>query len=203
MPFGLKNAPSIFQRHMDSIFSHLDFAVVYIDDILIFSNNAIEHLKHLKIFFELAEQNNLVISEKKMVLGVEEIEFLGSTIGLGRIKLQKHIVESILKVPDNIGENIKDIRSFLGKLNHIREYIPNLAKLAGPIYAKTRLKGERKFNREDEKLVRKLKEIVKNLPPLSLPPESSYLIIQVDESLEAWGGILLSSGNLINIVKEN
>ena len=52
MPFGLKNAPNIFQRKMEDIFNkHKDFAIVYIDDILVFSKNRQEHKGHLQIIF--------------------------------------------------------------------------------------------------------------------------------------------------------
>ena len=46
MSFGLKNAPHIFQRMMDRIFSKYSFIVVYIDDILVFSKTFHEHIKH-------------------------------------------------------------------------------------------------------------------------------------------------------------
>ena len=53
MPFGLKNAPSIFQRKMDNIFRDNDlFVVVYIDDILVFSKNKKKHIGHLQIVFK-------------------------------------------------------------------------------------------------------------------------------------------------------
>ena len=54
MPFGLKNAPSEFQNMMNNIFNYyLEFSIVYIDDVLIFSNYIEEHFKHLKIFKKL------------------------------------------------------------------------------------------------------------------------------------------------------
>ena len=50
MPFGLKNAPSIFQRKMNNIFRDNDsFVAVYIDDILVFSKNKKKHIGHLQI----------------------------------------------------------------------------------------------------------------------------------------------------------
>ena len=51
MPFGLKNAPQIFQRMMGKIFSKYSFILVYIDDILVFSKTFHEHIKHLELVF--------------------------------------------------------------------------------------------------------------------------------------------------------
>ncbi|GLT29446.1 hypothetical protein SLA2020_043150 [Shorea laevis] len=67
MPFGLKNAPSIFQKKMDQIFKkYPDFVLVYIDDILVFSKTETEHIKHLQVVFTEFLKNGLIISKKKM-----------------------------------------------------------------------------------------------------------------------------------------
>ena len=66
MPFGLKNAPPTFQRLMIELFrKHLDeFVVVYIDDILVYSKTFEDHMKHLKIVFEILQKANLMIKLK-------------------------------------------------------------------------------------------------------------------------------------------
>lgn len=108
MPFGLKNAPRIFQRKMDGLFNHLSkFCIVYIDDILVFSQNEKDHFKHLRQVFQILIDNSLVISKKKLVLNKRRIEFLGHTIGDGMIELQPHIVEKLLNFPDKLKDKNK------------------------------------------------------------------------------------------------
>ena len=69
MPFGLKNASSEFQNMMNNIFNeYTKFSIVYIDDILIFSNSIEEHFKHLKKFQKIVRENGLVISASKIKL---------------------------------------------------------------------------------------------------------------------------------------
>ena len=64
MPFGLKNAPSEFQNIMNDIFNQFsNFIIVYIDDILVFSNSIEDHFKHLEMFKTLVIQNGLVLSK--------------------------------------------------------------------------------------------------------------------------------------------
>ena len=66
MPFGLKNAPAIFQRKMDNIFSkYKEFVIVYIDDILIFSRTREEHIGHLKLVFAEFIKHGIIISSKR------------------------------------------------------------------------------------------------------------------------------------------
>ena len=63
MPFGLKNAPSEFQNIMNDIFTpHTNFIIVYIDDVLVFSNTIDQHFKHLHIFISVMERSGLAAS---------------------------------------------------------------------------------------------------------------------------------------------
>ena len=198
MPFGLKTAPNIFQRKMDSIFKkHHSFVLVYIDDILVFSRTQEEHYKHLRIVFQLFIENGLIISKKKMELCKEiiskkkmelckeYIEYLGVRIGKGKIQLQPHIAQKILEFPDKI-EDKKKLQSFLGTLNYARPFIKDLSKIVGPLYSKTTPNGQKYFNQQDIELVKKIKEICKSLPELELPLESDYIVIEVDASEKGW-----------------
>ena len=92
MPFGLKNAPSIFQRKMDSIFREYDsFVVIYIDDILVYGENKKKHIGHLQLVFKNFDKHGIIISKPKIQLFQATIEFLGVVIGKGQIVLQPHI----------------------------------------------------------------------------------------------------------------
>jgi ribonuclease HI len=190
MPLGLKNAPALFQRKMQNIFNeNQEFILVYIDDILIFSRSYKEHIAHLEIFFRKVEQHGLILSKRKMEICKEKINFLGHEIGDGKIHLQDHIAKKILQFPDVMNDK-KTLQQFLGIVNYARNYIENLAKLAGPLYAKLRKNGQKHFNSEDIKLVRNIKERVKDLKPLELPLDDNYFIIETDASELGWGAIL-------------
>ncbi|GJR21845.1 Orf y [Tanacetum coccineum] len=90
MPFGLKNAPAVFQRKMDKCFKGTEsFIAVYIDDILVFSKNEKNHAKHLEKMLKICEDNDLVLSLTKMKIAVSTIDFLGVVIGEGTIKMHR------------------------------------------------------------------------------------------------------------------
>ena len=94
MSFGLKTAPPIFQRKMDSIFGEYKrFVLVYVDDILVFSKDIKEHLGHLQTVFRLFVENGIIISKKKKELCKNYINFLGVVLGEGKIKLQPHMAK--------------------------------------------------------------------------------------------------------------
>ena len=97
LPFGLKNAPQIFQRKMDDIFKEYDFIHVYVDDMLISSKNIDQHLIYLEKFIDLCISNGIDLSKKKTIIGEPKIDFLGLIIYSEGIELQTHILKTFQK----------------------------------------------------------------------------------------------------------
>ena len=190
MPFGLKNAPAIFQRKMDNCFKGTEsFIAVYIDDILVFSRNEEEHACHLEVMLSICEKHGLVLSLTKMKIAVPEVEFLGAHINQGKIKLQPHIIKKIADFDLEKLKEKKGLRSWLGILNYARSYIPNLGTLLGPLYSKVSPHGDKRLKPSDITLIRKVQELVQNLPDLEFPPEDAYIVLETDGCMEGWGGI--------------
>ena len=128
MPLGLKNTPQVFQRKIDKILSdYLSFIIVYIDDMLICSDNEKDHEKHLNIFITLCKEHDIVFSEKKVEIKKKEIEFLGMILDSKGIKLQSHIAEKIKDFPNELRTK-EMIHNFLRCLNYSSDFIKDLAK---------------------------------------------------------------------------
>ena len=86
MPFGLKNAPSKFQNIMNEIFNQFyDFIIIYIDDVLVYSDSVEQHWKHLNKFVETVKSNGLSLSTTKINLFQTKVRFLGHHIHQGTI----------------------------------------------------------------------------------------------------------------------
>nr|GEV02811.1 retrotransposon protein, putative, Ty3-gypsy subclass [Tanacetum cinerariifolium] len=114
LPFGLKNAPVVFQRKMDKCFKGTEsFIAVYIDDILVFLKNEKEHSKHLERMLKICEDNGLVLSPTKMKIAVSTVD-LGAVIGEGTIKLQPHIIKKIVNFNE---EELKTKKGLSGKFS--------------------------------------------------------------------------------------
>lgn len=189
MPFGLKNAPQIFQRKMDNIFRNYDFIFVYVDDILILSDDIQSHLQHLDIFADLCIKKGLALSEKKSNLLQNQIEFLGMKIDGNGIELQSHILEKITAFPDKLIDK-KQVQSFLGILNYASDFISNLAALRKPFQELLKKDRTFTFNKNLEDQVKSIKNRCKNLPKLQLPKEDDDLILETDASENYWSGVL-------------
>ena len=133
MPFGLKNAPSTFQRFVDVIFHDLkDFLQIYIDDVIIFSNSYQEHIDHVTQVFQRMNQFGLTIQEKKCTFFASTVQYLGYEFSTNGYRPINQVMPRIMDFPQPADK--KGVQKFLGTVNYYRSHIPSLAQLATPLY---------------------------------------------------------------------
>ena len=188
MPMGLKNAPAEFQNIMNNILMpYATFAIVYLDDVLIFSDSIEQHLKHLKTFKELIKRNGLVISAKKMTLAVAKVRFLGYEIWKGTIIPITRSIEFAKKFPNEI-KNKTQLQRFLGCLNYVADFIPEIRIIAKPLFKRLR-KNPNPWEQEHTEAVEKIKTLVKSIPCLGIQNPEASLIVETDASEIGFGGM--------------
>ncbi|GFW79417.1 hypothetical protein TNCV_2478241 [Trichonephila clavipes] len=140
MSFGLRNAPSTFQRFINEVLFGLEFVFPYLDDILVASETEEEHKTHLKLVFDLLQKHGLRVNISKSTLGVTHLEFLGYLITPEGSKPLPEKVDAILSY--KLPETIRDLRTFLGLINFYRRYLKDAAKNQAILHEY--LKGSRK-----------------------------------------------------------
>lgn len=141
MTFGLRNAGQTFQRFIDEVVHGLDFCFAYIDDILVYSRNSVEHANHLRIIFERLHEYGVVINPSKCNLGAEEVTFLGYTVNAKGTLPPTEKVKALREytLPKTVG----GLRRFLGMINYYRRFLPHTAELQAPLIdAITAIKGK-------------------------------------------------------------
>ncbi|KAM4064451.1 reverse transcriptase (RNA-dependent DNA polymerase) [Hirsutella rhossiliensis] len=148
MPFGLTNAPATFQRMINNVLrEHLDiFVVVYLDDILIFSDTLEEHKEHVHKVLRALQNAKLLVEPEKSKFHTQEVDFLGHTISPGEIRMQQDKINSVKEWPTP--KNVKDVQSFLGFANYYRRFIKDFGKIATPLHDLT--KKEKEFTWDDK-----------------------------------------------------
>jgi hypothetical protein len=133
LPFGLTNGPATYQRYMnDVLFDYLDeFCTAYLDDILIYSDNELEHQAHVKKVLERLRNAGLQVDIKKCEFGVERTKYLGFIVTTEGIEVDPEKVEVIRdwKPPCTV----KGIQSFLGFCNFYRRFIRDYGVVAKPL----------------------------------------------------------------------
>ncbi|KAL5834466.1 hypothetical protein ACOSQ4_013963 [Xanthoceras sorbifolium] len=133
MPFGLTNAPAAFMDLMNRIFrSYLDLCVVvFIDDILIYSQTAAEHDRHLRIVLQILREKKLYAKLSKCEFWLNEISFLGHVITTDGIKADPKKIEVVMKWKPP--RNVSEIRSFLGLAGYYRRFVKGFSSIATPL----------------------------------------------------------------------
>ncbi|PIK50429.1 hypothetical protein BSL78_12668 [Apostichopus japonicus] len=99
MPFGLRNAAQTFQRFIDQVTRGLPNCFVYIDDVLVASDTAEEHIKDLSALFQRFNDFGVLINPAKCQLGVSSLDFLGHHITSQGIRPLAEKVEAIRQFP--------------------------------------------------------------------------------------------------------
>ena len=131
-PFGLKNAAQAFQRLMDTVCNGLGFVFVYLDDILVSSTSAEQHMLHLRDVFHRLSNHGLVINVSKCQFWATTIDYLGHQItSQGAIPLPAK-VEAIRTFARPT--TIKGLQQFVGMLNFYHRFVPYAVHIMRPIY---------------------------------------------------------------------
>ncbi|RYR41952.1 hypothetical protein Ahy_A08g038396 [Arachis hypogaea] len=189
MPFGLKVAPSLFQKAMTKIFEPiLHSTLIYIDDILLFSKDNEAHKALLAQFTQIIKDRGIMLSAKKSSIAKKRIEFLGMVFEDGFFQPGEHIAKGLINFPDE-NMTVKQVQQFLGIVNYIRDFIPDVTKHTSQL-SKLLQKKPPPWGPEQTTAVKTLKKIAQDPPPLKIP-NTGKRILQTDASDEFWGAVLL------------
>src|SRR6201996_6108097 len=190
MPFGLTNAPAAFQRFMNDLFADLldVYVVVYLDDILIYSENPADHRKHVREVLRRLRAAGLFASLKKCVFDVDTVEFLGYIISPEGLSMDPSKVKAIQDWPTP--RKVKDVQSFLGFANFYCRFIADYSDITVPLTRLTRKSETWVWSPECQKAFDSLKLAFTSAPVLSHWIPGAQLILESDASDYAVAAIL-------------
>lgn len=214
MPFGLKNAPSIFQRAIDDVLRPFigKFAYVYMDDVIIFSKTESEHLDHITKIVEALTSSHMKISSEKSSFFEKKIEFLGHVVSQNRISVDPRKIETIKNYP--LPTTLKQLRSFLGLSGYYRKFIENYATILKPltvylgndngkIGARASSKTEIELDHNAIQAFNFIKIKLQERMELYQPDYSKPFELTTDASDMGIGGVLSQQKNIITFVSRN
>jgi hypothetical protein len=191
MPFGLVNAPSVFQRFVDKALGPLRYeqVLVYMDDLLLPSSSVEEGLQLLNQVFELLDKAGLKLNLKKCSFLKTEIEYLGHHIGSGGITpgMKKTAAVDNFKRPTSVHE----VRQFLGLAGYFRKFIRGFASIAFPLTELIKKDNPWCWTDSQEKAFAELKRALVNRPILVPYHNNLETQLHTDASVRGIGGMLL------------
>ena len=198
MPFGLMNAPALFQRLMQRVFADLlteeeRFIAVYLDDVLIFSPTLEDHKVHLCKVLDLLRAVGLKLNPSKCHFVCDLVHYLGHVITPDGLKPTSSHITAIQEFP--VPKDIKALRQFLGLASFYRRFIPNFARIADPLHKLTRKNVPFEWSSPCQTSFDVLKSKLVVSPVLAYPDFSMDFCIDTDASAQGLGAILSQTQN--------
>ena len=190
MPFGLCNAPATFQRLMNQVFATEinKFILVYLDDILIFSETIEEHWDHLRTALERLRKARLYGRIHKCDFLKTRVDYLGYEVSEQGVHASPEKVKAVVNWPRP--QSVHDVRSFLGLASYYRRFIHGFSQIAGPLTELTRSKAKWHWDDAQENSFLALKISLATAPVLRLPDFDHQFVVTTDASDVAIGAIL-------------
>lgn len=178
----------VSKSHDNILNPYFDWLIVYIDDILVFSNSVEQHFKHMITLLRVIKEAGLVLSKKKLEMFQTKIKFLGHIISNGTLVLQQQAVEFANKFPYKILGKTQ-LQRCLGILKYVIHLYKDCAKDCKVL--NERLKKEQyPWSHKHTKAVQKIKARVKNLPILYVADDDLPKIVETNASNIGWGTVL-------------
>jgi len=190
MPFGLTNAPSTFQHFMNDIFSDMTdiCVIIYLDDILIFSNSLAEHRVHVRNILQRLREHNLHAKPEKCSFHTDSVEYLGFIISPSGISMDPSKGRVICDWP--VPRNLKELQSFLGFANFYRHFIHQYSSIVSHLTRLTHKDTPFIWSSDAHSSFTLLKDTFSDAPILIHFNPTFPTILETDSSDYAISGIL-------------
>ena len=190
MPFGLCNAPSTFQRLMEKVLQGLLWrtAVVYLDDVVIYSRSFEEHSHHLEAVMQRFEQHNLKLKPRKCELFRTTVHYLGHIVTPDGVATDPGLIEKVAGWEPP--QNLKEVRTFLGLTGYYRRFVPAYGDVAEPLVQLTDGKSLFVWTPVCQEAFERLKTYLTTAPILAHPTAQDTFILDTDASNVAIGAVL-------------
>ena len=196
MPFGLCNAPPTFKRLMQNCLGELNltYCLIYLDDVIIFSQTEEEHLERMRVAFDRLCEHDLKLKPSKYDVFKTEINYLAHHVSKKGVLPSKKNLEAIAECPPP--DTYTKVKSFVGLVGHYRHFIKGFANIATPLYDLTSEENKDKKSEhldlppKAHKAFDRLKAACLQAPILSFPDFSKPFLLETDASGKGLGAVL-------------
>ena len=190
MPFGLKNAGSVWQRLMDNVLRGLNYkiALVYMDDIIVYSRSFQGHMANLRQVFDCLKSANLKLKPSKCSFMKNEVKYLGHIVSKEGLKPDPDKIKVIQNYPTP--HNVKSLRQALGLFGYYRRFCEGYSKVASPLYALMKKQVPFEWTEECQQAFDALKSKLISPPILAYPDFNQKFVLYTDASAESVGMVL-------------
>ncbi|CAI7858787.1 unnamed protein product [Closterium sp. NIES-54] len=191
MPFGLANAPATFQMTMNEAFRPLldKCVIIYLDDILVHSRDKQQHLEDLEAVFTVLDKHRLLTKGSKCEFFQDRLEFLGHVISEAGVEIDPKKLDTVKAW--HPPTNITELQSFLGFVNYVRRFVPDMARLTAPLTDLLRKGVTFTWGEKEHAAFSTLKNVLCSPPVLRIADPHRPFEVVTDANDIAIGAVLL------------
>ena len=169
--------------------------MVFVDDILIYSQSEEEHEDHLRIVLQTLRDHQLYVKFSKCEFWLTEVRFLGHVVSASGVSIDLEKVDAVMSWERP--KSVFEIRSFLGLARYYMRFIVDFSRLVAPMTRLTRKGINFEWDDLCEKAFQELKRRLTSSPILIVPKQGQRYTVYCDASRDGLGCVLMQSGRVV------
>ena len=197
LAFGLKSSQDEFQRKIDECLEGLSGVVAIVDDTLVYGRTREEHDQNLCNVIKRSLEKGIRFNEDKLVVGVQQVEYFGHILTAQGVKASPNKVSAVRNMDPPT--NRSELETFLGMINYLSKFCPNLAELTSPLRRLLAKDVEFAWDKPQADAFQKVKDVITQTPGpvLAYYDPKKPLTLQCDASKAGLGATIMQDGKPI------
>jgi hypothetical protein len=190
MSFGLTGAPATFQGAMNKTLASVlrKCALVFFDDILIYSPTLESHIEHLQNVFQLLQEDQWLVKLSKCSFAQQQVSYMGHVIGVNGVATEPKKIQDVINWA--VPTTVKKLKGFLGLAGYYRKFVKNFGVMCKPLTQLLRKGVPYKWTEETQQAFQHIKQALVTAPVLALPDFSKPFTVETDASDYGIGAVL-------------
>jgi transposase InsO family protein len=194
-PMGICCGPPVYQREMQRALAGLtgECVLVYLDDLVIYSNSIEEHAQHLRAVLSRLREHGLTLKKEKCAWAQEEVELLGYVISSQGIRAHPDKVHAIASLASP--RTVREVRSLLGMAGYYRQTVKDFARITEPLVKLTRKHARFEWGDPQQRAFEAVKSALTSNEVMAYPQVNKPFKLFTDASQYAVGAVLVQEDN--------
>ena len=201
MPFGLKMSQDVFQKKMDEVYSSCSGVIGIADDLTVHGNGNDEHDLRLHQVMERTRQANIGLNYDKVSVKQPSVKFFGNVYSEKGINADPDKIAAItaLRHP----ESREELRTFLGMVNYLQQFIPKLSEATEPLRAMDKEGVVFRWDDNYQEVFNHIKDLVATDISLAYYDRTKPVILETDYSKQGLGAVLVQEGRPVRYASKS